>query len=261
MVAVLALLQLAALTTHKHESGLSIRIPADWTVESQPQGLLLKPPGAVFDPRRQDNAEVYIVASEPGYDAEQEREFVASLGSGFLQSGVPLTRSGERASFPAGASYTWEFRHPSTGKLFAVRVYVRPEPPRAHVILAMGDAARLASRDEEVKTFLAGLKFEAPKKNTTLADDSPLAQMWLERLRGKTLAGRPIRHLGEDGALTLGANPAIAAPAGKWRIRVQDNFAFLEITDTAGAVKLLSLSQDARGILLDGAPVSIGPAR
>ncbi|HBY59486.1 MAG TPA: hypothetical protein DEH78_06660 [Solibacterales bacterium] len=257
MVAALLLLQAAAtLTTHKHASGLAARVPSDWTVESQAQGLLLKPPGAAFDPRRQDNAEVYFATSEPGYDPEEEREFVSQIASGFLQSGAIVTRNAERAAFAAGASYTWEFRHPATGRPFSVRLYIRPEPPRAHAILAMGDAARLAARDEQVRSLLSGLKFEEPRIDTRLADDHPLAQMWLERLRGKTLAGRTTRHLAEDGVITIGPNPAIAAPAGKWRIRAINGFAFLEITPPQGDPKLLSLEQTPAGLLVDGSPVT-----
>src|ERR1051325_3734673 len=88
---------------HKHESGLRLRVPPNWAVQDDEQGMILLPPGVTYDPGREQNPEVYFAATDPGFKASEERKFVEEVSHGFVGSGTVVIRSGERQVFTAGS--------------------------------------------------------------------------------------------------------------------------------------------------------------
>jgi hypothetical protein len=156
----------AALPIHKHESGLRLRVPPNWTVQDDEQGMILLPPGVTYDPGREQNPEVYFAATDPGFKASEERKFVEEVSRGFVGSGAVMLRSGERQAFTAGprsgAAYTWEMRDPKSASNLVLRIFVASEGERAFVLVALGDADRVRTREAALRQILAGMSFVAP---------------------------------------------------------------------------------------------------
>ena len=48
--------------------GYSFRIPTGWTSKESSDGVMLLPAGVIFDPNREDNPEIYLVALRSDYD-------------------------------------------------------------------------------------------------------------------------------------------------------------------------------------------------
>jgi hypothetical protein len=272
---------------HRHESGLGIRVPAGWTTQDNVQGTVLLPPGVKFDPNRQDNPELYAALMHEGFDAAGEQEFVQELSSAFLQSGLTLTRSGEREPFSArgrtGAVYAWEFRHPATGAAYGLKFYLWAQDGRAYVVMATGEAQRINGRDAQLREVAVTLDFQAPKmpQGGPLADATPLAQQWLQKLRGKVIrqfisgggaVGEKRRYLAPDGAYSMQGGSALAidvgpyaeAPTasasaisrqsmtGRWKIRDINGEVFLQVWTSDGRSLMLPITTDNRNWYLDG---------
>ena len=125
------------------------------------------------------------------------------------------------------------------------------------------------------------MRWEAPKPEPSapLADDTPLAQMWLAKLRGKAIrqfirgggVGERRHLLKADGGYEYSSNFAASADvgpfgeapsasasvtsrkarAGRWRIVDRSGAAFLQVTSEDG-VRLFALTQGEGAWFLDG---------
>jgi hypothetical protein len=245
-----------------------------------------------MDPDSNDNPEIYVAQVVDGYDPAEEAASIAQLGAAFVQSGIPMQRDGEREGFNirgrSGSVYTCEFTSPETGRQVAVRFYIAPVQTRAFLIVAAGETGRVYGRDATLKEAAVSMDYQAPaalskppEPGDPLADNTPLAQQWLQKLRGRVIrqfiggggvTGERSRFLAADGTYTMRGNSAVAidvgpygeAPsasassvrregmAGRWRIREQQGEVFLQIVSNDGQTFLLPITWDDRNWYLDG---------
>jgi hypothetical protein len=214
-----------------------------------------------------------------------------------------MKRSGDRESFQvrarAASSYTWEFRNPQTGKDTAARFYLVPQQSRIFVIVAAGEAQRIYNRDAQMRETAGTMELAAaamatrppapkqpavaaaPAAGGPLADDTPAAQQWLQKLRGKVIkqfiggggmTGEKTRYLAPDGTYSMRGNSVVAidvgpyggAPTasassiskqsvtGRWKIRDVNGQIFLQITTNDGNTSMLRITRDNRYWYLNG---------
>jgi hypothetical protein len=134
----------------KHELGFRAFVPDGWTAEPAEMGMTLSPPGAVIDPKREDNPEVYSLWSVEA-DKTTEEEYIKSLRERFKQSGVKLDREGDLETFSQpshpGVIYTFDFTHPELKKPYRIRVFAFRHKGRPLLLVATGQRERLAARD------------------------------------------------------------------------------------------------------------------
>lgn len=284
---------------HAHESGFSFRLPAGWSVQDNARNSLILPPGVRLDPTRNDNSEAYIVGSFDGYRPADEQQFVGQLSSEFAQGGVTVIRAYREALAARGRQasvYTWEVRDAETRQNQLLRFYLVPDGQRALVIIALGEAARVASRDAELRAAAANLEFRAAKPpapneaikppaagaavkplaaGDALADNTPAAREWLEKLRGRVIrqfyggggtSGEKRRFLAADGTYSMSGNVVTSATvpgatasgtsrmagSGRWKIRDVNGQIFLQLVEADGQVHMLPITRDARNWYLDG---------
>ena len=177
---------------HRHVTGLGLRLPPNWSAQDQAEAVRLLPPGVRVD-RNAHITELYMAVTQEGYSPVDESQIVKGLSAGFMRQGGQMTRSGEREAFTAGdraaSLYTWEVVDPADQKQYLLRLYLSPAGSRAFVLVALGPADVVRSHDSVLRQILAGLNFAAPQiaAGSALADDTPLAQKWLVKLRGKTV--------------------------------------------------------------------------
>src|SRR4051812_27849759 len=171
---------------HRHVTGLGVRLPLNWSVEDQPEAIILSPPGA-------GAAEIYVAVSQTGYSIADERQFVEQMSAGFMRRGAQLVRPVEREAFTAGARpaalHIWGVVGAATEKRYGLRMYLSSMGSRAFAIVAMGPADLVRSHDSELRQVLSGMDFAAYEMpaGAPLADGTPLAQQWLAKLRGKAV--------------------------------------------------------------------------
>ena len=268
--------------------GCSVRLPAGWTSNESSDGFMFLPAGVTFDPNREDNAEVYLAALRNDYDPSEEAQTVQQLSAAVALGGG---RGGQRqtAAFGqrAGAIYRWELPNPQTGEMSAFDIYLVPEGARALVVIAAGEKARVRANDGSVRQILASLALAAPQDGAggtaasnaaaggPLADSTPLARRWLDKLRGKVVRqfwasqgmSSDKRHwLYADGTYAFKSSSMVSVDVpgagalstgrdnstGRWRIRDLSGQVFLEVTYNNGNVQRLRITEDNRNWYLNG---------
>ena len=269
---------------HRHETGFGMTLPAGWTVKDNPEGAMMIPPGVTFDPNRQDNPEVYIAGRYGQVDPAGEQQLVQELSSAFVQSGVQVSRAGERQPIGQRAAvYYWEYRAPKHPPLLGLRIYVAVSGGRTFVVLGAGEAERVNTRDLPLREMLASMDFQQPKmpEGGALADNTPQAQEWLKKLQGKVIkqfsggggmTSERTRFLAADGTYSMrssslasikvgpyGEAPTASASSisrnaqtGRWKIRDNDGQIFLQIWTSDGQTLMLRITRDARNWYLNG---------
>lgn len=258
----------------------SIRLPAGWSAERTDEGVLVLPPGATFDPARDDNPEVYLLSARDDYDPAGEAEVARNLGAAMTRGGgsggtrQPMTFGSRR-----GAAYRWSVPHQRTGRILAFDVYVAALDSHAVVAIAIGDAARVRAHDATLRQVLATTTAATPAATLSgggsLADDTALAQRWLAKLRGKTvrqfwasqgMSSEKTHWLNADGTYRFKSDSmvSISVPGasalttdgdkqtGRWRIRDTGGRLFLEVTARNGSVRQLRITEDDRNWYLNG---------
>ena len=272
---------------HRTESGMGVRLPAGWTATNNPQGVMLMPRGVAYDPNRQDNPEVYVMDTQDGFEWSNEQQIVKELSSAFVQSGAQIIRGGDRQTFQAngrqGVIYHWEFRSPGMPAMYGLNIYLTAVGSRAYVALAAGEAARIQARDADLRSLVATADFQPPRmpEGGPLADTTPAARMWLQKLRGKVIkqfiggggvVGERVRFLAADGTYSMRSSSAVAidvgpyggAPTasassisrnsqtGRWKIRDNGGRIFLQIWTPDGQMSMLPITTDSRNWYLNG---------
>jgi hypothetical protein len=269
---------------HRHESGFGLMLPSGWTAQDNPQGTILIPAGVTYDPSRNDNPEVYVAGVHDAVDPAGERQLVQELSSAFLTSGVELTRAGDRQQVAqGGAVYHWEYRTPRYPTTVGLKIYVAAAAARTFVVLGAGEAQRVNSRDLPLREILTSMDFQQPKMPEAgpLADNTPQAQEWLQKLRGKVIkqfsggggmSAEKTRFLAADGTYSMksssvvsidvgpyGGAPTASASSigrnsqtGRWKIRDENGRIFLQIWTGDGQVLMLPITRDSRNWYLNG---------
>jgi hypothetical protein len=271
---------------HRSSLGLAAGIPAGWTASDSEGGILMLPPGVNYNPARQDNPEIYMLLSQDGYTPGEEATYARQLSQAFLQGGARLKRAGERETIAAGRRqwirYSWEFNNPSDGRDYALDAWITSEGSRAFLLMAVGHLARVRSREAELRTIAASTSFSAPRVTAggPLADNTPEAQWWLNKLRGKvvrqffsagggsggSMTSETFRYLNADGTYSLRRESATSiyvpgasaggtsrdSAQGRWRIKDAGGQCYLFIQLSNGETQMLRLTRDERYWYLDG---------
>src|SRR5437879_4784873 len=79
---------------HRHVTGLSVRLPLNWSARDNTEAVVLLPPGA------DTKAEVYMAVTQTGYSSAEEGQFLEAISAGFLRRGTQPVA--EREPFEAG---------------------------------------------------------------------------------------------------------------------------------------------------------------
>lgn len=255
---------------HTHSMGVRIRPAAGWTAKDVDQGIQLAPPGGT-------QQEVYIAAVQEGYSPAEESRTVAQLSQAFLQNGGQANRAGIRESFSGGASYYWEAADPSTGSTVGLKIYFTPAGSRANVIIAYGVAASIQRRDVELRSMLATLSQGSAPAGAAggLADNTPLAQQWLAKLRGRMIrqmsayqgmSSDKRHYLNADGSYAYRSQSMVSVDVGgasglssggsnlrgRWRIHDVGGTIYLRIQYSDGDTGQYRLTQDGRNWYMNG---------
>jgi hypothetical protein len=294
---------------HRHESGMEITLPASWMAEDNQQGTILLPPGGAINTGSDENQEFYVAQMVDDYDPLEEESSIEKLSTAFVLSGAPMRRAGEREALQIRdrnvSVYTWEFTDPETATDLAVRFYIIPDQNRAFLLVAAGEMQRVYGKDSvlreaaasmtyrssevsdasmaanEVKTTPEAKPPQALKTGGPLADNTPIAQQWLQKLRGRVIrqfiggggvSGERSSYLAPDGTYTMRGSASMAvdvggygeAPdasassvsrntmSGRWYIRDRNGEPHLQITLNNGQILLLAITWDNRNWYLDG---------
>jgi hypothetical protein len=271
-------------------AGYSFRLPSGWTSKENAEGVMFLPPGVNFDPERNDNAEVYLVALRTDYDPSGEADDVQQLSTAVSRSGG---HGGQREVMKfgprPGASYHWEFRDLQSGMLMAFDIHLAIEGRRVFVVIAAGEKTRVRGNEPAVHQILSSMAFTAPTNDVRaaraeppvraasgpLADSTPLAQRWLAKLRGKLVRqfwasqgmSSDKRHwLNADGTYAFKSSSMVSVSVpgagglstgrddstGRWSIRENSGQVFLEIRYDNGNVARMRITEDNRNWYLNG---------
>lgn len=262
-----------------HSSGYSVPLPNGWTAQEQPDGALLLPPGATFNPGSQNNPEAYIITVRDGYNASEEASVVSQLSSAITRSGGS---GGQRqpAIFGnrSGSIYRWDLRNPSTGQPLGFDIYLASEATTAYILVAVGNPTRVRAHDTTLRSFLASAappQAPPPLPAGSLADNTPLAQRWLAKLRGKRvrqfwasqgMSSDKSHWLNADGTYRFQSSSMVAVDvpgasassigggdnAGRWRIRDLGGRVVLEVRYNNGNTVQMRIHEEAPNWFLNG---------
>jgi hypothetical protein len=145
--------------------------------------------------------------------------------------------------------------------------------------MAVGESGKVQSRDAQLRDISGSANFQTPKPAAAgpLADNTPLAQQWLQKLRGKVIyqffgagnggmTSESRRYLAADGTYSMRGNsvisidvPGMSASSvdqsgsdGRWRIRDDNGKLYLQVTRRNGDVSLMPITWDQKNWYLNG---------
>ena len=267
-----------ATNLYRHSMGYSLKLAPGWTATDNPDGIILLPAGASFEAGRSDNPEVYIAMVKDGYSPAEEAKLVRELSAAFTQGTGTVQRNGvrEAMSFGArqGSAYRWDIRDPKLGRNVAFDIFGAPEGSRYFAFISVGTAERVRQREAEVRQMMASMTFEAPKAGP-LSDATPLAQQWLQKLKGRMIrqmyaysgmSSDKYHYINADGSYVYKSSSMVSvdvagasgissggnANRGRWRIRDVSGQVFLEVQYQSGETKMMRITQDERNWYLNG---------
>lgn len=265
----------------KHGLGFSLRLPPGWTATENPEGATLLPAGVTFDSSRQDNPEIYIAAMRNDYNPREEAQTVAQLSAAVARNGASSGRNGQRepATFGQrnGSIYRWDVRDPNSGRLASFDVFLAAEGQRAFVLVGAGEQQRIRARDAELRQILASMAATPVQMSAggSLADNTPLAQRWYAKLRGRHIRqiyasqgmSSDKRHiLGADGSYAYRSSSMVSVDVpgasalstggdnsrGRWRVRDIGGQVFLEVQYVNGNVSRMPIKENGQNWFLNG---------
>jgi hypothetical protein len=272
---------LAAQARHTHTNGLSVAVPAGWTAQDGPNGILLVPPGTTFDP---NGDEIYAVAFMEGYSSLDDPKLARDMQQG-IASGTAAARQGvfQDASGRNGKSLQWQFNHPQNGVPVTVQVYLTSSSGAVYGITAIG-ASRLVARNQAaIERAAATVTYGAQQARAaagSMSDGNPASQNWLQRIRGRQLiqmsssqyhTSKKVLTLNADGTFTFWSNslasinvgeygqaPSASAMSanrdagdGRWRVVTRGGQAYLELRTREGA-STYELTAQGTATYMDG---------
>lgn len=201
----------------KHLSGATLKHPQGWTVQNEPNGVMLIPPHS-------GNNEVIVASGLPSNAAKPSSPEVSAYLDAVMSQMLPgLRRSGQPQSLAAangkGALYRYEGTLPD-GTPVVCEVYTTIENGFALSLSAIATPAKIISRTPVLQQIFASMTMKsAPAKategaaddNTAASDDPRLVGMFA----GESLAGgggsgvyintQLVYVLNADGTLYYGA--------------------------------------------------------
>lgn len=263
----------------------AIRLPAGWNAEASDDGVMLLPPGASFDPGRDDNPEVYLVATRDDYDPRSEAQVVRQMSAAMTQQGGSGgVRQPATFGTRQGAVYRWNVGHQRSGQPLAFYVYLAARESHAIVLIAIGSQTQVRARDAALRQILSNVTTPAStapaetgamSATDALADSTPLAQRWLRKLRGQTvrqfwasqgMSSDKKHWFNADGSYRFwsASMVSISVPGagalgtdgddvrGRWQIREQAGQVFVEVRYANGQVRRMRITEDNRNWYLNG---------
>ncbi len=246
--------------TFNHPKGFSFQYPTDWRVESNAEFAQLLPPGLTAEDQTENFrllTEVSPVdAADPRFTAELDQ--LAAQLPGFRKVGATQsyqTKSG------TGVRGVWAGTNVQTRQPIQIRMYATTVNKLAIVLFAAGMTTKLDARETVLRDIALSVAMTtaapptAPQTPVNI-DRSPLAQQWLQRLRGKKLTLLSSYNSGSSGGMSSkteiylqangsfqgrsessvsiyveganGSSGGVQKAAGTWRIYAKDGRAILE---------------------------------
>lgn len=276
-----------AYKTFQHQKGFSLQHPSDWRIESKAEFAQVLPPGLSADDQtvniRVLTEVVPVDAADPRFTAELDQ--LAAQLPGFSKVG---TTQNYKTKSGSGVRAIWAGRNQTTGQQIQIRMYATTLNGLAIVLFAAGlpnklDAHETMLRDIAASVSTTTAATNAVPKNTAPAanDRSPLAQQWLQRLRGKKLtmlssynsgggsggmSSKTEIYLNADGTFqgrsessvsiyvpgANGGSSGVQKAAGTWRIYVRDGQALLEMKYENGQIETNALQANGEQTFING---------
>ncbi len=267
--------------TFQHPKGFSFQYPADWRVESNAEFAQLLPPGLTAEDQTENfrllTEASPVDAADPRFTAELDR--LAAQLPGFRKVGVTQsyqTKSG------TGVRGTWAGTNLQTQQPIQIRMYATTVNGLAIVLFAAGVTNKLEARETALRdialsvvaTTAAAAQPPTTPQTSVNIDRSPLAQQWLQRLRGKKLTLLSSYNSGSSGGMSSktemylqadgrfqgrsessvsiyveganGSSGGVQKAAGTWRIYAKDGRAILEMKYENGQTES-SILEDRNG--------------
>jgi hypothetical protein len=275
--------------TFNHPKGFSFQYPADWRIESTTEFAQVLPPGVTADDQT-ENIRVLteaapVDASDPRFTAELDQ--LAAQLPGFSKVG---TTQSYKTKTGIGVRAVWSGANLSTNQLIQLRMYATTLNGLAIVLFAAGLPAKLDAHEMALRaiatsvapaTTSAATGATAKNNAATTNDRSPLAQQWLQRLRGKKLTmlssynsgggsggmnSKTEIYLHADGSFqgrsessvsiyvpgASGGSSGVQKATGTWRIYVKDGQAVLEMKYENGQIETNLLQTNGEQTFING---------
>ncbi|MBZ2185055.1 MAG: hypothetical protein K7J46_10105 [Bryobacter sp.] len=262
-----------------HSSGYSVVLPAGWTAVEQTDGALLLPPGVTFNPNSQDNPETYIITAREGYDPREEASVVGNLSEAVTRAGGSGgQRQSARFGSRLGSIYRWDFPNPANGQRMGFDIYIASEASTGYVVVAVGQSALVRAQDMNLRSLVGAIsppKAPPPAEAGSLADNTALAQRWLNKLRGKRvrqfwasqgMSSDKSHWLNSNGTYRFESSSMVAVDVagasgssvgrggntGRWRIRDLGGRVVLEVRYDNGATAQMRIEEGSPNWYLNG---------
>lgn len=273
--------------TFTHAKGFSLQYPADWRVESNAEFAQLLPPGLTANDQT-ENIRVLtetspVDAADPRFTAELDQ--LAAQLPGFSKLG---TTQSYKTKSGSGVRAVWVGTNLETGQKVQLRMYATTLNGVAIVLFAAGlptklDAHEMILRDIATSIAAPTVAQGTPQRNAASVtnDRSPLAQQWLQRLRGKKLtmlssynsggggggmSSKTEIYLNADGSFlgrsessvaiyvpgANGGSSGVQKAAGTWRIYVKEGQALLEMKYENGQTETNGLQANGEQTFING---------
>lgn len=273
--------------TFTHPKGFSFQHPADWRIETNAEFAQVLPPGLTAEDQTENirvlTEAVPVEASDPRFTAELDH--LAAQLPGFSKVG---TTQNYKTKSGSGVRGIWAGTNQTTRQQIQIRMYATTLNGLAIVLFAAGlpnklDAHEMMLRDIAASMTLTTAALTTAPKNvaSTGNDRSPLAQQWLQRLRGKKLtmlssynsgggsggmSSKTEIYLRADGSFQArsessvaiyvpganGGSSGVQQAAGSWRIYVKDGQALLEMKYEKGQTETNSLQANGEQTFING---------
>jgi hypothetical protein len=275
--------------TFQHPQNFTVQYPADWRVETTSEFAQILPPGATAQDQtiniRLLTLPAPITVTDPRFSAEMDQ--LAAQLPGFSKVGATqsyLTKSG------SGLRGVWAGMNPTIRQQVQLRMYATTLNGLAIVVFAVGQASKLEPHETALRDLAASIAPSTAAANTakpavptapTASDRSPLAQQWLQRLRGKKLvqmssynsgggsggySSKTEIHLNADSTFQARSESSVSVyvpganggssgaqkAEGVWRIYVKDNQAVLEMKYSNGQIETNILQANGEQTFING---------
>ena len=268
-----------------HPQGFTFQYPADWKIENSDQGAQIVPSGVAANDQTENFRILTIAApieiTDPRFPGEMDT--LAAQIPGFTKIG---TIQNYKTKTSSGLRGVWAGKNLTTNQAVQMRLYATTLNSNAIVLFAAGTAAKLDAREArilEIATSITPASNPAPAAQMPSAvDRSPLAQQWMQRLRGKKLVQMSSYNSGGGGSggysskteIYMNANNTFHArsessvsvyvpganggssgakkAAGTWRIYANGSQAMLEMKYENGQIETNALQANGEQTFING---------
>ncbi len=273
--------------TFSHPQGFSFEHPADWKIESNDEAAQILPPGLTADDQTENFRLLTIAApievTDPRFAAEMDQ--LAAQIPGFTKIGTTQSYKTKNGN---GLRGVWAGKNLTTNQPVQMRMYATTLSGKAVVLFAAGTLTKLDAREATLREIAASVapattavNRASPATPSANNDRSPLAQQWMQKLRGKKLVQMSSYNSGGGGGgysskteIYINANNTFQArsessvsvyvpganggsggtkkAAGTWRIYVNGSQALLEMKYENGQIETNALQANGEQTFING---------